>query len=397
MVEGGVHVAERIPFNGDVLKWARKRLSYAIEDAARRVNVSPDRLQEWESGDKSPTVKQARNLARLYDRPFLEFFFRDIPNVPETELVPDFRFHRIAPDDKEIVALREIQRWAEEQRLNALDLLSIIGEEAPRFPANLYATTEDDVEGVAQNVRDAIDFSIEHQLSLRARERSQFASIIRSRFERMGVLVLRQSDLKHVQTRGICLFAETLPVIVFGNESPGAQAFTLAHEFGHILLKQSAISGQPRFGSARGRRRIEGWCNRFAAALLMPKPAIRRDMGEANLIRDFISDDDLSSLANRYAVSRHAMLIRLVNLGFVKRSFYWFVKRPQFLEEEDQFESKARSLYYGSRYRSSRGDFYTGLVIEAWNRGQITNHNAAEFMGIKNLSHLNDIRANFGP
>lgn len=111
---------------------------------------------------------------------------------------------------------------------------------------------------------------------------------------------------------------------------------------------------------------------------------------------DAIDDDHLGQLSNRYAVSRHAMLIRLVNLGYVKPTYYWFTKRPQFLREEEDFEPRGRPPYYGSRYRSSRGDFYTGLVLEAWTSGRITNHNAAEFMGIKNLSHLNDIRTHFG-
>jgi hypothetical protein len=39
---------------------------------------------------------------------------------------------------------------------------------------------------------------------------------------------------------------------------------------------------------------------------------------------------------------------------------------------------------------------YTGLVLEAWSSGIITNHNAAEFMGIKNIAHLEEIRSRFG-
>jgi len=35
------------------------------------------------------------------------------------------------------------------------------------------------------------------------------------------------------------------------------------------------------------------------------------------------------------------------------------------------------------------------LVIGALNAGKITNPNAAEFMGIKNLAHLHDIREKF--
>jgi hypothetical protein len=71
------------------------------------------------------------------------------------------------------------------------------------------------------------------------------------------------------------------------------------------------------------------------------------------------------------------------------------VKKPLFDAQEANYKSFARSKYYGSRYRSSLGNLYTGLVIEAWNSGRITNHGAAEYMGIKNFEHLFDIRDNF--
>jgi hypothetical protein len=83
-----------------------------------------------------------------------------------------------------------------------------------------------------------------------------------------------------------------------------------------------------------------------------------------------------------------------VHLGYVDSRYYWDVKRPQFDEEERNYSSFGIPSYYGSRYRASLGDFYTNLVIEAWSAGRITNHNAAEYMGIKNISHLFDIRDN---
>ena len=90
------------------------------------------------------------------------------------------------------------------------------------------------------------------------------------------------------------------------------------------------------------------------------------------------------------------MLIRLVHLGYVKPSYYWNVKKPQFDNEEKDYKQYGRSEYYGTRYKNTLGDLYTGLVLQAWSSGRITNHNAAEFMGIKNFAHLEDIRDHFG-
>jgi len=86
----------------------------------------------------------------------------------------------------------------------------------------------------------------------------------------------------------------------------------------------------------------------------------------------------------------------MVRLGYIQGSYYWERKRSQFIKEEAEYEPPpARPAYYGSRYRSDKGDLYTALVIEAWNTGLITNHNAAEFMGIKNFRHLEEIRERF--
>ena len=90
------------------------------------------------------------------------------------------------------------------------------------------------------------------------------------------------------------------------------------------------------------------------------------------------------------------MLVRLVSLGYVAPAYYWEVKRPQFLQEEAEYVAPPmRAAYYGSRYKNSLGNFYTGLVLEAWGTGAISGHNAAEFLGIKNIRHLSDIRERF--
>ena len=88
-------------------------------------------------------------------------------------------------------------------------------------------------------------------------------------------------------------------------------------------------------------------------------------------------------------------MIRLDHLGYVSSSFYWEIMRPKFLREEADFKGGGRPEYYGTRFRNSNGDLYTGLVLQAWGSRRITNHNAAELMGTKSLEHLSDIRDHF--
>lgn len=386
-----------IPFNPKAFAWARNWRSRSYEEAANSLAVEPEQIAAWEKGLEVPTLRQARKLAEVYRRPFLEFFFTDLPDDKHTTLVPDFRLHSGVKKPTEDRDLTEIQEWAEETRRNAIDLFEILGEEVPVLPDSLSATLATDVEKAALAARKAIDFTIEQQLALKSSERRLLPGILRHKIELLGVLIVKESDLARFGARGLCVYLSPLPIVIFSAEAPSAQAFTITHEFAHVLLKQSAISGAgPGKDATTSAARVERWCNNFAAAFLIPETALAARWQRPARPEASIEEDRLRNLADQFGVSRHAMLLRLVDLHYVDASFYWSVMRPKFLAEEANYKAPPmRPKYYGSRYRSSKGDLYTGLVLEAWSTGRLTNHNAAEFMGIKNLAHLDDIRDNF--
>lgn len=89
------------------------------------------------------------------------------------------------------------------------------------------------------------------------------------------------------------------------------QRFTIAHELGHFVLHRTS---QDNFRDviftrrSMGRDLMEREADSFAAALLMPKEDVVRD------IRDGITN--VHELAARYHVSGLAMKFRLVNLGY---------------------------------------------------------------------------------
>lgn len=382
-----------LPFNPAIFRWARNRADYSESEVAQIIGVKPQKINDWENSVSIPTINQARNLADAYGRPFLEFFAKEIPDVPETTLVPDFRMQRDTPIDHENRILKEVQAWGESQRLNTLDLFEINGDTPPKFPVDLKGGVTDEPERIAAKAREILNFPIVDQFSLRSADKINLVKIIRTKIESIGVLILKNSDLGKCNARGLCIYNELLPIIILGKEAPNGSLFTLCHEFAHIILGQSAISNGMALSSNQTNL-IEKWCNRFAGAFLMPKQSLFLFIHPTPK-RSAISDEELARLANKFAVSRHAMLVRLVELDVVDAEYYWRVKRPQFIEQEKNQKGGGRSPYYGSRYRNRNGDLYTGLVLDAWTNNRITNHNAAEFMGITNLSHLFDIRKHF--
>ncbi|MBC6442578.1 MAG: ImmA/IrrE family metallo-endopeptidase [Rhodobacteraceae bacterium] len=386
-----------LPYNPHVLGWARKRTGLALEDVAGKIRVSAQKVADRETGKAQPTIRQGRLLAKICGRHFLELFSETVPELRKIDLAPDYRMSktRNAQGPKERRALEAVHEWAEEQRLNALALLQDLEEIPPVFPENLRFDAAADVEEAARACRTAMRLPFQDQRSFKKSKRYKFPDILRDHIERLGGLVLKHSALTGLGARGICLFAHPLPVIVFGNESPGAQAFTLAHELGHILLRESGISGPP-FGEKKGHTAIEDWCNRFAAAFLAPKDAIRQTLPKPDTPAAHFDTGELKRLSEMFFISPHAMLIRLVSLGYVQPRFYWKEMRPVLLKNEETYKPFGRPPYYGRRYVNAKGRYYTGLVMSAWCAGQITAHNAAEYMGIRNLKHLRDIREDYG-
>lgn len=106
-------------------------------------------------------------------------------------------------------------------------------------------------------------------------------------------------------------------------ESDERQRFTIAHELGHLFMhKQNTVNydvGIMLFRdshSSNGTDVKEIEANNFAAELLMPEEHIRKDVVRMGGI-DLEDDEALSNLADKYGVSRRAMIVRLTSLYYV--------------------------------------------------------------------------------
>jgi transcriptional regulator with XRE-family HTH domain len=107
-----------------LLTWARESLGFSLADAAKRLDVTEDRLRSWEFGEDRPTINQLRKMTEVYKRPLAVFF---LPEPPKGfQVMKDFR--RMPGTIAGLYSpqlLLEIRR-AQERRQLALDLLAEI-------------------------------------------------------------------------------------------------------------------------------------------------------------------------------------------------------------------------------------------------------------------------------
>ena len=112
---------------------------------------------------------------------------------------------------------------------------------------------------------------------------------------------------------GIALKSPKLSVIVVNkNLQLVRQRFTIAHEFGHIIMPHKSRY----FICYSGRNRLmERAANRFAAELLMPEPMLKNLWKKYSTNRDFQVD----AVAHILQVSKTALYARLREVGILYR------------------------------------------------------------------------------
>ena len=300
-----------VPITPAVLEWARSLRGYSLNEAAQRLRIDASVLSEIERGTTPLSSTTFHRMLTVYQQTESVLLLPERPNWDP--LPQDFRTAggvraTLKPDTR--MAIREARRFQHSMTELKEDYPALVSV-ASLPPVRV----DDDPEELAQRERERFGLHIDAQRSWRLTKDEPFRKW-RARAQELGVFVLLKS-MPWDDCRGISLNGSDLvPVIVVNSEDRvAARAFTLFHEYGHLILRESAACILQSENQTR-QARIERWCNRFAAAFLMPAAAVR----ESSLLR--FGDKprtqwelaDVSQLATEFKVSVTAMALRLKEL-----------------------------------------------------------------------------------
>jgi transcriptional regulator with XRE-family HTH domain len=241
-----------IPVSGRVLTWAREFRGLSLEEAAERLGMTAAAVEEIETEVIKPTLGEFQRFAGVYRLPLATLFRRTPPPAP-TDL-PDFRTFEGAPPQTSFefrVALSNVRSLQATLRI-------LRSEDENFYGATLrqYDVARDPFEQ-GETEHQTTGITVQRQLDWNAGDGFRHWRAI---IERLGISVyLQKFDL--MDCRGCALLEDgNTPAILINKaeESENARAFTLIHEYAHLLVRRPGISDLNR------RNPTEVWCNRTA-------------------------------------------------------------------------------------------------------------------------------------
>lgn len=376
----------RVEIKPALLRWARDRAGFTLDSLSRRF----PQLAAWELGEAKPTMKQVERFAKATFTPVGYLF---LPEPPLEQMpIPDFRtveneyIGRPSPNLLDTLYIcQQRQEWYR-------DFARSVGEEP--FPFVGSASLTSDVDATAASIRKVIGFDLDER-----RRIPTWTDALRrfiDQTDAVGILVMcsgvvlnnNRRHLDPVEFRGFAMADDLAPLVfVNGSDTKAAQMFTLAHELAHIWVGQSAVSDAQ--ASWIPGHKVERWCNRVAAEILVPLSALKDEYQKNTELHV-----EVHRLARVFKVSTLVTLRRIHDVGGLTREQLW----QEYAKELKRLRLISRgsggNFYLTQAARVSKR-FARALIVSTM-EGQTLYRDAFRMLGFSKLTTFHDLGRSLG-
>jgi Zn-dependent peptidase ImmA (M78 family) len=353
-------VAIHLEIDPKRLKALRTRLNRPLHVAAELAKVNEEELAMWEETPTPLPLDKCQSIAKSYNRNWYIFLLEDEigkPTVPH-----DFRKGR-----GEAVALGHESMLAFDNAALLLDKIESLNASTSGRSVidELPAKLSDDPEVSAKKFR--------NHLSVPGQPESPHAYAVlrfwRFRLSDAGLFVA-QAKFPTSEMRAFCRSSDGHHLIVVSNQDPAAaRTFSLLHEVGHLLLGGDAMCKPTGWMNGHSE---EPWCNRFAAAVLLPKAEVQASPRYHDLISGEVTIGSGRALAREFGVSELAVFRRLETFGDLTNAQY---KELQDASDDGWEPSKGPDkgwMEHPKRIVYSESPLFVRQVFEAFSAGEIS-------------------------
>lgn len=376
----------RVEIKPELLHWACERVGVALEDVAERI----PQLPAWVEGERQPTLKQIEGFAQKVHVP-IGYLFLDTPPVEQVP-IPDFRtvgnehIGHPSPDLLDTIYIcQQRQEWFRNYaRSQGEDTCPFVG----------MARVNEGVTQVAAHIREALSFDLEARRRMRTWEEALRQFIEQA--DDAGILVMvngvvgsnNYRKLDPDEFRGFALADEYAPLIfINGADTKSAQMFTLAHEIAHIWLGETGLSDTDPVGLPA--QRVELWCNRVAAEVLVPLAALQDEYRH-----NVELTDEATRLARCFKVSTLVILRRIHDAGHLTQDELWAAYRQELARLLAIPRGSGGNFYLTQAARVSKR--FARALVSSTLEGQTLHRDAFRLLGFSKLATFQELGHSLG-
>ncbi|MEB0091789.1 XRE family transcriptional regulator [Pseudomonas sp. CCI4.2] len=376
--------------NPEVLLWARETAGLSREKAAKALSIGGSKipgdemLRLYEEGKKEISRPILVKMANVYRRPLLIFY---LPSPPaRAARGEDFR---TLPEELRIESNGSLDALVRDIYVRQDLVKNVLQDVEEAFPREYVGSVQIDrtPQEVSERLGAIIGFDINE---FRRFGKSEEAfSYLRRLVESVGAFVLLMGNLGSHHTdipveafRGFALSDKIAPFIVINDlDAPSARSFTLLHEFAHILIGVTGLSG------SRSEQKIERYCNDIASLMLLPAGDLSKQNWYAENLESLAQK--ISGFARGLNISNSLVAYRLYSTGIIQLDT-WNELSTKFRElwiaqkaatKESRGSSSGPSYYVVRRHKL--GGAIVGLVQRTMREGALTATKAGRVLGVK--------------
>jgi len=317
----------------------------------------------------------AEKLAKIGGIPF-GFLFLDTPPANVKPKIPDLRqsVDSIALSRNFFDVYHDIEYKLDWYK----DYLKEIGRDEPLdFIGKFKFTNNLSHEDVANDIVETIRFNVSDEIKNVTVD--SYFSRASKLIENVGILVFKNGvvgnnnsrKLNTDEFRGFCISDAIAPIIfVNGSDAMSAQVFTLFHEIAHLWLGVDGVSGWDT------EKRIEAFCNKVSAEILMPKNRFLLAWEQASSDNDYYRVKEVS---RAFKVSDYAGCVRAVQLKLVEGSLLAKIKSEA--DNKKNRESSGGSFFNTMPVRNSHK--LTNIIVSKAMSQQLPLREAGVLLNVK--------------
>jgi Zn-dependent peptidase ImmA (M78 family)/DNA-binding XRE family transcriptional regulator len=348
---------------GERLQRARKAAGVSLRVLADQTDLSHTTIDKFEKEKLKPSSSQLIKMAKVLGVRTEYFFRSDVITIQTPEYRKKTTLAKKVLNKIEGDIFDQAERWHE-----LLNLYPKSPIESFSLPANLleFISTETQIEDLAVTMRHAWELGL-----------GCIPDLIDT-LESQGIMVISTAVKNDEKFDGLTSVVNDIPLIVVDANWVGdRQRFTLAHELGHLLLKNRIAESDNE----------EKWCNHFAGAFLLPKATLISHLGEH---RHNLEPRELYLLKHEFGLSMQGVLFRAKQAEIITQATFERICRMFSMNGWRKCEPQ-------TQYPSEKTILFKQLVYRALAEDYISESTAAELLGLSVIKFHQQRTLDFDP